>query len=122
MNSDGREISSCPSKRTEPDRLPMIPMMARSVDVLPAPFRPSRVTTSPLRTSKSTPCSTWLSPYFALRPDTASMGICPSGMFSPQVSLDHFRMVGDVLVGTLHENLSTTEHGDDIGEGAHHGE
>ena len=42
-------------------------MIAFSVVVLPAPLRPSRVTTSPRRTSKLTPCSTWLSPYQPLQ-------------------------------------------------------
>ena len=46
-------ISSAPSKRTEPVRRRTMPMIDLSVVVLPAPLRPSSVTTSPGRTSKS---------------------------------------------------------------------
>jgi hypothetical protein len=52
---DGMPISSAAPKRTEPRRLPTMPITDLSVVVLPAPFRPSKVTTSPGRTSKSTP-------------------------------------------------------------------
>ena len=45
-------------------------MIDCSVVVLPAPLRPSSVTTSPPRTSKSTPCRTCDSPYQALRSRT----------------------------------------------------
>ena len=55
MRSDERPIVSRPAKATEPLRLPTMPMIAFSVVVLPAPLRPSSVTTSPGRTSKSTP-------------------------------------------------------------------
>ncbi len=71
--SERRPIVSRPRKRTEPLRLGTRPMMDFMVVVLPAPLRPSRVTTSPSRTSKRTPCSTWLSPYQACRSDTDSM-------------------------------------------------
>jgi hypothetical protein len=46
---------SWPSKLTEPVRLPMMPMIDFSVEVLPAPLRPSKVTTSPAFTLKLTP-------------------------------------------------------------------
>ena len=49
------------------------PMIDFMVVVLPAPLRPSSVTTSPSATRKSTPCSTWLSPYQAFRPFTSNM-------------------------------------------------
>ena len=52
ISFDGRPISSRPSKRTEPVRWPTMPMIDFSVVVLPAPLRPSSVTTSPARTSK----------------------------------------------------------------------
>ena len=52
MRSSDRPISSRPSKRTEPVRWPTMPMIDFSVVVLPAPLRPSSVTTSPARTSK----------------------------------------------------------------------
>ena len=53
--SDGIREISVPSNSIEPVRLPMIPITDFSVDVLPAPLRPSNVTTSPGRTSKLMP-------------------------------------------------------------------
>ena len=47
ISLDGEPISSRPSKRTEPVRWPTMPMIDFSVVVLPAPLRPSSVTTSP---------------------------------------------------------------------------
>ena len=45
--SAGMPMISVSSKRIEPLRLPIMPMIDFSVVVLPAPLRPSRVTTSP---------------------------------------------------------------------------
>src|ERR1700748_1980683 len=59
----------------EPVRLPMIPMIDFSVVVLPAPLRPSSVTTSPAFTSNLIPCRMWDSPYQASRFCTDST--CP---------------------------------------------
>ena len=53
--SDEVRMISESLKRIEPVRLPMIPITDFSVVVLPAPLRPSSVTTSPALTSKSTP-------------------------------------------------------------------
>ena len=47
ISFDAAPISSRPSKRTEPLRRPTMPMIDFSVVVLPAPLRPSSVTTSP---------------------------------------------------------------------------
>lgn len=62
MRFEGREMSSCPSNRTEPRRLSIMPMIDFIVVVLPAPLRPSSVTSSPERTDSSTPCRMWDSP------------------------------------------------------------
>ena len=62
---EGRAISSSPARRTEPVRRRTMPMMAFSVVLLPAPLRPSSVTTSPGRTSKATPRRMCDSPYQA---------------------------------------------------------
>jgi len=53
-SEDARPIS-CSLKRIAPVRLPMIPITDFSVVVLPAPLRPSNVTTSPAFTLKSMP-------------------------------------------------------------------
>ena len=55
MRLEARPTSSLPRKVTEPRRCGMIPMMARKVVVLPAPLRPSKVTTSPRPTAKLIP-------------------------------------------------------------------
>ena len=54
--SEALAMSSLPSNRADPARRSTIPMIDFSVVVLPAPFRPSSVTTSPSRTSKVMPC------------------------------------------------------------------
>ncbi len=64
----GKPMVSCPYTLIEPWREPVSPMMARRVEVRPAPLRPSRVTTSPGCTTMSTPCKTCDSPYQACRP------------------------------------------------------
>ena len=46
---------SVPSNVILPSRRGTMPMIDRSVVVLPAPLRPSSVTTSPAATSKATP-------------------------------------------------------------------
>ena len=63
-----------PSNAIEPSRRGTMPMIDFSVVVLPAPLRPSSVTTSPAGTSNVTPCSTCDSPYQALSSRTASSG------------------------------------------------
>ncbi len=62
MRNEVSPRSSRPSKVIEPPCGGVIPMIERMVVVLPMPLRPSRVTTSPRRTSISTPNSTWLWP------------------------------------------------------------
>ncbi|KAI1697406.1 hypothetical protein Ddc_19716 [Ditylenchus destructor] len=46
------------------------PVTALSVVVLPAPLAPIRQTSSPWRTSKSTPLTAWMPPYATLSPST----------------------------------------------------
>ena len=89
--SEGRPISSLPSKRTEPVRCSIMPMMALSVVVLPTPLRPSRVTTSPGCTSKVTPCRMCDSPYQASRSFTDSRARA-SDMTGPEIGLTHGRI------------------------------
>ena len=65
IRSEEARMISWLSKRIEPVRLPMIPMIDFSVVVLPAPLRPSSVTTSPAFTLKLMPWRMWDSPYQA---------------------------------------------------------
>src|SRR6185503_10738620 len=115
---DGSRMVSLPSKRIEPVRFATMPMIDFSVVVLPAPLRPSSVTTSPSAISKSTPCRMCDSPYQALRPFTSSRLAIPR----PQVGLDHARILGDGGVIALGEDLATLEHRDAIGERRDDGE
>src|SRR4051812_12717977 len=125
-SEEAREIS-WPSNRIEPERLPMMPITDFSVVVLPAPLRPSSVTTSPAFTLKLTPCRMWDSPYQASRFSTASTGlpaaaavgrsaIVTSGMPGSQIGfLDAlvFRQLGIVA---LRQHMTARQHGDDVGE------
>src|SRR5688500_8305874 len=112
MAFEGSAIVSAPLKRTEPWRLPRIPMMARMVEVLPAPLRPSSVTTSPSLTSKFMPCRTWDSPYQPCRSLTESNG---SGMSGPHIGVDDVRVFRHGLVRPFREDFAARQHGDDVG-------
>src|SRR3954447_16623293 len=114
---DCSPISSRSSKRTDPVRWPTIPMIDLSVVVLPAPLRPSSVTTSPARTSNVTPCRMWDSPYQACRFSTASSGVPDaSGMPDSHIGFAHLRIVRDSLVVPLRQNPAAGEHRDAIGQ------
>src|SRR3954470_17140550 len=104
---------SAPSTFTEPERFPTRPMIDFMVVVLPAPLRPTRVTSSPLRTARSTPWRTCDSPYQAWRPFTESSG---SAMLRPQVRRDHGGVLGHLLVVALGDDLAAGEHRDPVGE------
>src|SRR5450830_111140 len=66
---------SLPLILIEPLRAPTSPMMERRVVVRPAPLRPSKVTTSPLFTLRSTLCRICDSPYQDCRLEIASAGV-----------------------------------------------
>src|ERR671916_2425511 len=102
----------------EPSRRRRIPMMARNVVVLPAPLRPSRVTVSPSRMSRSTPWRTWLSPYQALRPRTSRSGALL--MLGSHIGFAHPRIGADGLVGSVGQDLAAGENGDAVAQVGHH--
>src|SRR5579883_3624461 len=107
-------------------------MIDLSVVVLPAPLRPSSVTTSPARTSKATPCSTCDSPYQACRSSTASSA--SSGLFSgmdrlvacflahSEIGLAHLRVRRHGRVVTLGEHAAAGEHRDAVAQVGDHAE
>src|SRR6187401_764720 len=99
---------STPFTTIDPVRRPTRPRIDLSVDVRPAPLRPSSVTTSPLRTVKSTPCRTCDSPYQACRSLTARMSL----MCRPHVRLDHLGVLRHLRIPTLGENRSALQHRD----------
>src|SRR3989440_11616029 len=114
----GSRIVSVPANLIEPWRRATIPMIDFSVVVLPAPLRPSSVTTSPSRTSKSMPCRMCDSPYQALSPRTSSR----RGMAGSEIGLDHARVLRHGVVVALGQDLASLEHGDAIRERRHNRE
>src|SRR5688500_5543783 len=107
----------------EPERRPTRPRIDFSVEVRPAPFRPSNVTTSPLRTTRSTPCSTCDSPYQAFTPErertSSAMGSGPLVM-APHVRLDHLRVRRHFRVGPFGEHRAPLEHRDRVADAGDH--
>ena len=87
----------CRAGGSTPSRRRRMPMIARKVVVLPAPLRPSSVTVSPSRMSRSTPCRTWLSPYQALSPRTSRRGALL--MLGSHIGFAHARILADRVVG-----------------------
>src|SRR5260221_13675141 len=102
-----------PFTAIEPLRLPTRPRMDLSVEVRPAPLRPSSVTTSPLRTLISTPCSTCDSPYQACR---FSMRRTSSTMRGPHVGLYHLRMRRDFRIGPFGKHRAALQHRDAVAD------
>src|SRR5712671_1477000 len=110
-------MSSSPARLIEPRRLPTMPMIARRVVVLPAPLRPSKVTSSPAPMVKFMPCRMCDSPYQAWRSATRSNSLCRtavSGMPSPHIGLDDFRVPGNLRVGALRQDLPAGQDGDGV--------
>src|SRR5262245_17427829 len=100
-----------------------MPMIDFSVVVLPAPLRPSSVTTSPAKTSKVTPWSTWDSPYQACSPSIASSGaILGLSMADPEIGFLDVRVGRDRIVVAFSQHPTTGEHGDTVGEVRDHTE
>src|SRR6267142_4870739 len=106
-------MSSRPAYVIDPLRCDSMPMMARMVVVLPAPLRPSSVTTSPALTSNVMPWSTWLSPY---QPCTSRTASCASAMAGSHVGFDHLRVLGDLRIGAFRQHLTARQHRDAIAE------
>src|SRR5215831_7916897 len=91
-----------------------MPMIDFSVVVLPAPLRPSSVTTSPARTSKVTPCSTCDSPYHACRFSIASSAA--SGMTHSEIGLAHLGVRRHGGVVAFGEHAAAGEHRDAVAQ------
>src|SRR5260370_23176965 len=101
-----------------------MPMIDFSVVVLPARLRPSSVTTSPEKTSKSAPWSTWDSPYQACSPVMASKGATAVGlsMADPEIGLAHDRIGRNCLIIALCQHTAAGEDGDAVREVGNHAE
>src|SRR5436190_3261065 len=118
MAFEGSRIVSLPPNLIEPWRRPTMPMTDFSVVVLPAPLRPSSVTTSPSRTSKSMPCRMCDSPYQAFNPRTSSKLDMPGS----EIRLDDTRILGHAAVVALGKDLAALQDSDPVGERGNHRE
>src|SRR3954447_23006628 len=105
----------------------MMPITDFSVVVLPAPLRPSSVTTSPSFTWKLTPCRMCDSPYQACRSFTARtcapsafaaglVAVFTSGMTGSQIGFLDPRVLGELGIIAFREHLPARQHRDDVGE------
>src|ERR1700722_8418239 len=123
MRLEARPRTSAPSNRIEPDARPSMPMIARKVVVLPAPLRPSRVTTSPAGTSNSMPCRICDSPYQPCKPETwrSVFDGAPeaSGMAGPYIGFDDGGVLRDFGIDALGQDLAARQHGDLVREIGH---
>src|SRR5690606_36966359 len=109
-----------------PERFGRMPMIALSVVVLPAPLRPSKVTTSPGRTSKETPCRTWLSPYHPSSPVTDKRGLAvaltsgcasaASAMTGSDIGFDHAWVLRHGFIVAFGKHLAARQHRDGVGQ------
>src|SRR5574344_2482828 len=118
----GRPMVSWPLILTEPLREPIRPMMARMVEVRPAPLRPSKVTTAPGGTTRSTPCSTCDSPYQACKPLISSAGVLAMSVRSLQltvggahVGFHDLGVTGNFFVAAFSQQRATLQHRDAVG-------
>src|SRR5680860_351754 len=102
-------LISAPAKRRTPSVWRWRPITERSNVVLPAPLRPTRVTTSPALTLRETSPRTRASPYQADRPSISSMSL-------PQVCRDHSVVRAHLFVASLGQDLALLQHRDLTGE------
>src|SRR5260370_38490542 len=94
-----------------------MPMIDFSVVVLPAPLRPSSVTTSPEKTSKLAPWSTWDSPYQACSPSTASKGATVGlSIANSEIGLAHGRIGRNRLIIALGQHAAARKDGTPLRE------
>src|SRR3954453_23624647 len=109
----------------------MMPITDFSVVVLPAPLRPSRVTTSPAFTLKLMPCRMCDSPYQACRSETdntsapaglatAASAFFTSGMPGPQIGFLDALVPGKVGIVAFGAHMTARQNGDDVGEVGNH--
>src|SRR5262245_44621018 len=100
-----------------------MPMIDFMVVVLPAPLRPSSVTTSPANTSNVAPCSTCDSPYQACSPSTASSGAAPGlSMAGPEIGFAHAGIGRDRCIVSFGQHPAAGEDGDAVGQVGNHAE
>src|SRR5215216_6326108 len=101
-------------------------MMVRIRVVLPAPFGPMIVTTSPLWTSSETSQSACTSPWWATTPWTWSIGAVSGmgagrllGVTSAEVGVHHPLVGGDLAWGALGDLLAGVQDDHPVGQAEH---
>src|SRR5712692_525992 len=88
-------------------------MTQRRTVVLPAPLRPTSVTSSPPPTRNDTSRTAWASPYQAERPATTRAGL---GMGLSEVSGDDRGIFTDGRIRTLSDDAALLQHDHLVGE------
>src|SRR6478735_4447665 len=131
--SADRLARSAPSRVIVPSICRCRPMTERSRVVLPAPLRPTRVTTSPGATSMLTSVRARASPYQAESPETSSereracvatepVFVCVVRVWSlmgcSEVCRDDPLVGAHLVVGSFRQHLPRLQHRDGVGEGA----
>ena len=130
MRFDGRRTVSCRSKTIEPSRRGTTPMIDFSVVVLPAPLRPSSVTTSPARDVErdavqdvrlAVPRVAGRAPRAAAPPPAlaAALGSARQAWPAPRYACDDVGVLRHRRVVALRQHLAAREHGDVIGQRRH---
>src|SRR5262245_16640562 len=94
--------------------------MARSVEVLPTPLRPSSATVSPGPTLRFTPCRTGTLPMSAVTPSTVSMMLRSLVFGRAQVGFLDLGVGADLLGRTAREERTLCHNDDLVGDGEHH--
>src|SRR5574343_1766481 len=119
-------IDSRPLMVMEPVRLPTSPTMDLMVVVRPAPLRPSKVTTSPLCTVRSTPCRMCDSPYQAWRllmrrnSVGSAMGTLQRVVGRAHIGFEHLGVLRYHAVRSFGNHLATLQHADGVGNAGNH--
>src|SRR6476469_5723894 len=108
-------VMSWPSNQIDPLVNGRIPEMARMVVVLPAPFAPISVTSSPSSTDSEMPCSASMRPYPTVMSRISSSGI----VRHPQISGNHLRIVTDFRRYSFGDLLAEFQNHDPIGHANH---
>src|SRR5918994_4357491 len=104
-----------PLKRISPPVIGCTPERARSSVVFPAPFAPTRATTSPLRTSRLTPFRTSMRPYALRRFSTSSTGTLP-GAVPSQISLKDLWIIAHLPRRSLGQRPASLQNQDPVGD------
>src|SRR6266849_8867111 len=105
-------VTSSPARVMLPDVARIRPLRAPSSVDLPAPFAPTRATSSPCPTSRSMPKSTGPASKPAVRPRTSSSGsgFGPFRIALPQIGLDHALVAKHDLRLALGQHATRLEH------------